>query len=54
MDYLEGKDKFLQTWGALGSNWGINRTMAQIHALLLIAPEALSAEQIRDELKISM
>jgi len=54
MDYLEGKDKFLQTWGALGSNWGINRTMAQIHALLLIAPEALSAEEIRDELKISM
>ncbi len=54
MEYQEGKDKFLQTWGALGSNWGINRTMAQIHALLLIAPEALSAEEIRDELQISM
>ena len=54
MEFQEGKDKFLQTWGALGSNWGINRTMAQIHALLLIAPEALSAEEIRDELQISM
>lgn len=54
MEYSEGKDKFIQSWGTLGSNWGINRTMAQIHALLLIAPECLSAEQIRDELQISM
>ena len=54
MTYPEGKDKFIQAWGALGSNWGINRTMAQIHALLLIAPEALNAEEIRDELQISM
>ena len=54
MTYPEGKDKFIQAWGALGSNWGINRTMAQIHALLLVAPEALNAEEIRDELQISM
>ena len=54
MEYLEGKDKFIQSWGTLGSNWGINRTMAQIHALLLITPESLNAEQIRDELQISM
>ena len=54
MDYSEGKDKFIQSMGTLGSNWGINRTMAQIHALLLIAPNELSAEEIRDELKISM
>jgi len=54
MTYPEGKEKFIQSMGTLGSNWGINRTMAQIHALLLIAPSALSAEQIRDELQISM
>lgn len=54
MDFPEGKDKFIQSWGTLGSNWGINRTMAQIHALLLIAPSVLSAEEIRDELQISM
>ena len=54
MTYPEGKEKFIQSWGTLGSNWGINRTMAQIHALLLLAPDVLSAEQIRDELKISM
>jgi len=54
MNYPEGKDKFIQSWGTLGSNWGINRTMAQIHALLLVAPDLLSAEEIRDELQISM
>ncbi len=53
MNFDEGKDRFIQAWGALGSNWGINRTMAQIHALLLISPRALSAEDIKDELKIS-
>ena len=50
----EGKQKFIQSWGTLGSSWCINRTMAQIHALLLISPEALCAEQVRKELKISM
>lgn len=53
MNLAEGKEKFIQSWGALGSNWGINRTMAQIHALLLIAPQALSADEIMEELKIS-
>lgn len=53
MDYKEGKKKFIQAWGALGSNWGINRTMAQIHALLMISPEALSTEEIMEELGIS-
>jgi len=54
MELQEGKDKFIQSWGTLGSSWGINRTMAQIHAVLLVSPEAMTAEQIRDELKISM
>jgi len=53
MNLTEGREKFIQTWGTLGSNWGINRTMAQIHALLLISPEALSAEDIMEQLKIS-
>jgi DNA-binding transcriptional regulator GbsR (MarR family) len=53
MNWEEGKDKFIQTWGALGTNWGINRTMAQIHALLLIAPDSLSADDIMSELGIS-
>jgi DNA-binding transcriptional regulator GbsR (MarR family) len=53
MTLQEGKEKFIQSWGTLGSNWGINRTMAQIHALLLISQEALSADDIIEELQIS-
>lgn len=53
MDLREGKEKFIQAWGTLGSNWGINRTMAQVHALLMISPQALSAEEIMEELNIS-
>ncbi len=53
MDYKEGKEKFIQAWGNLGSSWGINRTMAQIHALLLISPEAMTTEEIMEDLKIS-
>ncbi len=53
MKFAEGKDKFIQSWGVIGSNWGINRTMAQIHALLLIAPESLSAEDVMQDLQIS-
>ncbi|MCB9282805.1 MAG: MarR family transcriptional regulator [Lewinellaceae bacterium] len=53
MDFAEGKEKFIQSWGALGSSWGVNRTMAQIHALLLISPEPLSADEIMEELQVS-
>ena len=53
MEWQEGKEKFLQAWGALGSSWGINRTMAQIHALLMISPQSLSADSVMEELKIS-
>jgi DNA-binding transcriptional regulator GbsR (MarR family) len=53
MEFPEGKEKFLQAWGTLGTSWGISRTMAQIHALLLISPDALSADDVMEELKIS-
>lgn len=53
MQLDEAKDKFIQAWGALGSQWGINRTMAQVHALLLISPESRSAEEIMAALNIS-
>ncbi len=53
MKINEAKGKFVQAWGTLGSNWGISRTMAQIHALLLVAPDALSAEEVMEELSIS-
>lgn len=53
MEFKEAKEQFLQTWGALGSQWGINKTMAQIHALLMISPESLSMEEVMEELQIS-
>src|SRR3989442_864988 len=53
MKLEEAKQQFIQSWGVLGSQWGINQTMAQIHALLLVAPEAMSADDIMDQLQIS-
>lgn len=53
MNYLEAKKEFIDTWGSLGSLWGINKTMAQIHALLFISPDPLSMEDIMEELGIS-
>src|SRR5476651_854361 len=53
MELAEAKQKFIEAWGKLGSEWGINRTMAQVHALLLITPGALTTEEIMEELSIS-
>ncbi|MEO1051309.1 MAG: MarR family transcriptional regulator [Bacteroidota bacterium] len=53
MEFPEAKNKLIQAWGILGTNWGINKTMAQIHALLMIAPEPLSTEDIIEHLNIS-
>jgi DNA-binding transcriptional regulator GbsR (MarR family) len=47
------KDEFVTQWGAIGSAWGINRTMAQIHALLMITPEPLTTDDVMEDLKIS-
>jgi DNA-binding transcriptional regulator GbsR (MarR family) len=49
----EAKQQFIQSWGVLGTQWGINRTMAQIHALLLVSSEALSADEVMEGLQIS-
>lgn len=53
MELVEAKQKFIEAWGKLGSEWGINRTMAQVHALLLISPEALTTEEVMEQLGIS-
>ncbi len=53
MNFNEAKNKFVQTWGALGSQWGINKTMAQIHAFLMVSSAPVSMEEIMEELKIS-
>jgi len=53
MEYQEAKEKFINTWGSLGTLWGINKAMAQIQSLLFISTKPLSMEEIMDELKIS-
>ncbi|TVR86898.1 MAG: transcriptional regulator [Saprospirales bacterium] len=53
MEVTEARSKFIESWGKLGTNWGISRTMAQVHALLLISPTPLCTNEIIDELKIS-
>ncbi|MEP6822145.1 MAG: transcriptional regulator [Chthoniobacterales bacterium] len=47
------RDDFVSQWGTIGTAWGINRTMAQIHALLITAPGLSSTDSIMEELKIS-
>lgn len=53
MNLEQAKLKYIQTWGGLATSWGINKTMAQVHALLLISNKPLSTEDIMNELKIS-
>ena len=45
--------KFVLHWGEMGQAWGINRTMAQVHALLFVAPTPLDAEEISTLLDVS-
>src|SRR6185295_7711383 len=47
------QQKFILHWGKMGTQWGINRTVAQIHALLFLSPEPLHAEQIADALGVA-
>jgi DNA-binding transcriptional regulator GbsR (MarR family) len=45
--------KFVLHWGEMGARWGINRTVAQIHALLFISPQPLTAEEIAEVLGVA-
>lgn len=53
MELQEGKEKFIESWGSLASQWGISRSMAQVHALLLVSTQPKSCDDIIEELKIS-
>src|SRR5271170_201621 len=47
------QQKFVLHWGEMGTRWGINRTVAQIHALVFISPRPLHAEEIVDALGVA-
>lgn len=53
MKLEDAKIKYIHTWGSLATSWGINKTMAQVHALLLVSTKPLSAEDIMETLQIS-
>ncbi|MCF3651442.1 GbsR/MarR family transcriptional regulator [Synoicihabitans lomoniglobus] len=45
--------KFILHWGEMGTKWGINRSVAQIHALLYVAGEPLTADELVEHLEIA-
>lgn len=53
MKLSEAKQQFISSWGAFGTHWGINKTMAQIHALLLISPDPVTQDDLMEQLSIS-
>jgi DNA-binding transcriptional regulator GbsR (MarR family) len=53
MKLNDQQQKFVHTWGTLGTNWGINKTMAQLHALLMIAEKPLCTDEMMHMLTIS-
>lgn len=44
---------FIEAWGAMGALWGVNRSVARVHALLMATEEALSLDEIAERLRIS-
>ena len=53
MELTDVMQKFILHWGEMASRWGINRTVAQIHALLFLSPRPLNAEEIADTLGVA-
>lgn len=53
MELNQAKEEFVQLWGNFGSQWGIKKTMAQVHALLLTSDQALDTDEIMEKLSIS-
>ena len=44
--------RYVVHWGEMGSRWGVNRSVAQIHALLYLSPQPLHADEIAETLGI--
>ena len=50
---VEERSRFIESWGSMGILWGINRSMARIHAYLLVAEDPVDSETISSSLNIS-
>jgi DNA-binding transcriptional regulator GbsR (MarR family) len=53
MTLSKSAGEFILHWGEMGSRWGVNRTVAQVHALLYLSPEPLTAEDIAETLSVA-
>ncbi|WP_420862236.1 GbsR/MarR family transcriptional regulator [Algirhabdus cladophorae] len=53
MNLTPAMQDFILHWGEMGAKWGVNRSVAQIHALLHIAPKAMTAEEICETLNLA-
>lgn len=53
MEFTEAKKSFIQLWGNFGSQWGINKSMAQLHALLLVSTRPMHTDEVMETLSIS-
>lgn len=47
------QQKFILHWGEMGTKWGINRTVAQVHALLFLSPKPLNADDLVEALGVA-
>lgn len=53
MSIEQSRKVFIETWGSLGSQWGVNKSVAQVHAFLLIAPKPVTTDDLMEQLVIS-
>jgi DNA-binding transcriptional regulator GbsR (MarR family) len=53
MELTPSIQEFILHWGEMGTRWGVNRTVAQVHALLYLSPEPLTAEEISEALSVA-
>ena len=53
MKLSEIQQKFIASWGGLASQWGVNKTLAQIHGLFLVIDEPICMEEIMETLQVS-
>lgn len=52
-DLADVQNKFIGHWGTLGSAWGVNKTMTQIHALLMVSEDPITTDEVMERLSIS-
>ncbi|MGZ4970653.1 MAG: GbsR/MarR family transcriptional regulator [Methylobacter sp.] len=53
MTLTAAMERFILHWGEMGTRWGVNRSVAQVHALLYLSPQPLNAEEIADTLVLA-